>query len=499
MKRHLVIFSLWSIGVSLLLDAAAANRPNIVFIIADDMAWDDCTPYGHPTIQTPNLARLAKEGMRFDNAILTISSCSPSRCSIITGRYPHQTGAEELHWPLPAGQVTFVEHLKNAGYWTGAAGKWHLGEPAKRAFSEVREVDTSGFQLPTGAAGAEGKFKETLAGEAQSGCADWVPLLKARPRDRPFFLWLAALDPHRDFRENIIPEPHKPGAVRLPPYHPDTPEVRRDYTLYYDEIARLDSYVGRVLAELETQGVADETLIVFISDNGRAFPRDKTTVYDSGVKTPLIVRWPGRVKANTVAKGVVSSIDFAPTFLEVGGVAIGPTFQGRSLRPVLEDPRGVVRKYAFAEKNWHDFEDHVRAVRSERFKYIRNGYPDLPQTPPADAVRSLTFQEMLRLRSEDALTGSQSACFVKPRAVEEFYDVRSDPFELKNLAADPAYAAFLAEHRVALDTWEQETGDYVPRLRTADEFDREMGKPTPARVRPRRPRSEMVEKGLVAP
>ena len=415
----------------------AADRPNMVFIIADDMAWDDCGPYGHPSIQTPNLARLAREGMRFDNAILTISSCSPSRCSIITGRYPHQTGAEELHWPLPAEQVTFAERLKNAGYWTGAAGKWHLGDAAKIAFNEVREVDTSGFQLPTGAAGAGGKFRESLEGEAQSGCADWVPLLKARPRDRPFFLWLAALDPHRDFRDEIIPSPHKSGDVRLPPYHPDTPRVRKDYALYYDEIARLDSYVGKVLVELEAQGVAGNTLILFISDNGRAFPRDKTTVYDSGIKTPMIVRWPEHVKEGTIAKGVVSSIDLAPTFLEIGGVAIGPTFQGHSFLSVLNDASHTIREVAFAEKNWHDFEDHVRALRTQRFKYIRNGYPELAQTPPADAVRSLTYQEMQRLRAEGKLTPTQSSCFRKPRPAGATPAVDRDFFRLNRKCPHP--------------------------------------------------------------
>ena len=126
--------------------------------------------------------------MRFDNAYLTISSCSPSRCSILTGRYPHNTDAEELHWPLPAEQVTFVEHLKSHGYWTGAAGKWHLGTAARDRFDVVREVDTSGFQLPTDAQGKRGDFTETSQGDARSGCADWLPLLRARPLDKPFFV-----------------------------------------------------------------------------------------------------------------------------------------------------------------------------------------------------------------------------------------------------------------------------------------------------------------------
>ena len=183
----LISFSCLTLG-----DKVTAASPNVVFILADDLAWDDSTPYGNVHVRTPNLARLASEGMKFNRAILTASSCSPSRASIITGLYPHQTDAEELHWPLPAEQVTFVEGLRKAGYWTGAAGKWHLGDAIRDRFDRIKDVDTSGFQLPAGDAGKAGKFKETNDGDAKSGCADWVPLLRERPDDRPFFLWLAA-------------------------------------------------------------------------------------------------------------------------------------------------------------------------------------------------------------------------------------------------------------------------------------------------------------------
>lgn len=314
--------------------AELLKLPNLVLIIADDMAWDDSQPYGHDSIMTPNLQRMADQGMRFDNAFVTISSCSPSRASIITGRYPHQTDAEELHWPLPEDQVTFVEKLKEKGYWTAAAGKWHLGEAVRDRFDEIREVDTSGFQLPSGEAAKAGKFVETLEGEAQSGCADWIPLLKDRPTDKPFFLWLAALDPHRPYHPNIISDPSQPEEIRVAPYHPDTAAVRADYQLYYDEITRLDRYVGLVLDELEAQGVAENTLVLFISDNGRPFPRDKTTLYDSGIKTPWIVQWPATVKPGTVCKRIVSTVDIAKTFLKLGGIGNpGQTFEGVDFSP----------------------------------------------------------------------------------------------------------------------------------------------------------------------
>jgi N-sulfoglucosamine sulfohydrolase len=467
---------------------ATVPRPNIVLIIADDMAWEDCGAYGHKTVKTPNLDRMAREGMRFDRAFLTCSSCSPSRSSMITGRYPHSTGAEQLHWPLPKEQVTFVELLKRAGYWTAAAGKWHLGEAVKDRFDMVREANPAGYQLATGTNAARSKMSASENNEVQSGCDQWIPTLRARPRDQPFFLWFAALDPHRDYEENAVPNPHQPGDVVVPPFLPDHPDVRKDLALYYDEINRLDAYVGRVMAELKAQGVDDNTLVLFTSDNGRAFPRCKTTVYDTGIKTPVIVRWPGQVKAGSTCARLISSVDFSETFLELAGLKPTPTFQGRSFAALLKNPEATVREHVFAEHNWHDFEARTRAVRSERFKYIRNDYPDLPNTPPADAVRSLTFMAMRRLRDAGQLTPGQMACFVKPKPAEELYDTQADPFEAQNLAGNSKHAATLDRLRAELARWQKETDDRMPGARTADEFDRETGDPLPNRVRPRVPR-----------
>lgn len=481
-------------------DSHTAMRPNIVLIIADDMAWNDSTPYGHPAISTPNIQELADGGMRFDNAFLTISSCSPSRASIITGRYPHQTDAEELHWPVPAEQITFVEKLREAGYWTGAAGKWHLGDAIRDRFDDIREVDTSGFQLPTGEAAKAGKFKESLEGEAQSGCADWIPLMRARDKNKPFFLWLAALDPHRPYHDNIIEDGAQSEDVQVAPYHADTPETRKDYTVYYDEITRLDKYVGRVMAELKKQGVEENTLVLFFSDNGRPFPRDKTTVYDSGIKTPWIVNWPAKVKAGSATPHLVSSVDIARTAMDAAGIDnIGETFEGHSFLPLLSNPDKPIRDFIFAEKNWHDYEDHVRAVRNERYKYIRNYYDDLPQTPSADSARSATFEAILALDKEGQLKPHQRTCLITPRPQEELYDTQSDPHELNNLIADGQHKDLLENMRTQLQSWEKRTKDYVPDLRTADEFDRVTGVPTDARVRPRLSKKEMVNKKLVAP
>ncbi len=476
------------------------SRPNIILIIADDMNWDDCSVYGHESLPTPNLQRMADQGMTFQKGFVTTSSCSPSRASIITGQYPTTTDADELHWSLPSNRVTFVEKLKESGYWTGAAGKWHLGDAMKDRFNKVIEVDTSGFQLPSGDAAKSGKFKETLEGEAQSGCADWLELMEARDKEKPFFLWLAALDPHRPYHPDILPEGSTDEMVKVAPYHPDTPKVRADYQMYYDEIIRLDKYVGKILDQLRDENIHNNTLVCFISDNGRPFPRDKTTLYDSGIRSPFIVRWPLVAKAGSVCEEVVSTVDLARTFLEVAQIKkIGPNFKGRSFLPQLLDAEKPGREYIFAEKNWHDFEDHARAVRNKRYKYIRNYYDDLPLTPPADAVRSPTYEEMQRLGQAGELLPHQNACFLVPRRKEELYDTIADPFELNNVAADPRYASVVLAMRAALKHWETVHDDAPPVLRTADEFDRVTGLPTKYRVRPRKSKAEMVAKKLTAP
>jgi arylsulfatase A-like enzyme len=323
-----------------------------------------------------------------------------------------------------------------------------------------------------------------------------VKVLKERPRDKPFFMWFAALDPHRDYFPNIIARPHAPADAIVPPYLPDTAQVRADLAMYYDEIARLDGFVGRVLDELDAQKVADDTLVVFMSDNGRPFPRCKTTLYESGIRTPLIMRWPARIAADKQCNALVSSVDLGMTFLELAGVKPHANMQGPSFAGVLCDPGAAHREFAFAEHNWHDYDAFERGVRSPRFKYIRNLDATLPLTPPADAVRSPTFVEMRRLRDAGQLPKEQSQCFVHPRAEEEFYDLQTDPHELQNLANEASLASNamlateLARHRSALDAWRRDTGD-LENVRAPDEFDRESGAPLKSLKRPRASKSSL--------
>lgn len=465
----------------------AKTPPNLILIIADDMAWDDCGAYGHPGIRTPNIDRLAEEGMRFTQAFLTTSSCSPSRSSIITGTYPHQTDAEQLHWPLPGDRITFVEQLKAHGFWTAAAGKWHLGDAVRDRFNYIAAENTAGFVLQSGKADSEPVQPESDG----SGCQQWVPTLQQRPADQPFFLWLAAVDPHRPYQDSTIAKPHTPADVILPPYIPDGESVRKDFALYYDEIHRMDDYIGQVLEELDRTGQAENTLVLFISDNGRAFPREKTTLYDGGIKTPWLVRWPKEIEAGTVTDALVSSLDIGPTFLQLAGLDVSANFLGKDFSPILRDTTAEINKYIFAEDHWHDFEDYGRAVRNQRYKLIHNYYPDLANTPPADALRSPTFQYMREQQALGSLNLAQQACFVAPRAEEELYDLEEDPYELDNKINDPDYADIAAELRQALSDFRRRTLDSLPTRRTPDEFTRDTGQPLPVRKRPRPSKAEM--------
>tara|TARA_R110002049_G_scaffold27321_2_gene94214 strand:+ start:407324 stop:408805 length:1482 start_codon:yes stop_codon:yes gene_type:complete len=467
----------------------AHEKPNLVLIIADDMNWDDCGVYGHPSIRTPNIDQLAKDGLLFRHAYLTTNSCSPSRSSILTGKYPHNTGAEQLHWPLPAESRTFAAELKRAGYYTASAGKWHLGDAVRDHFDKIYEASTAGFVLPSGEDGVPPK----MIAAQPSGCEDWEKAIEERPRDQPFFLWLAALDPHREYSEGALDPPHRAEDVIVPRHLPDTPEVREDLRLYYDEIGRLDQYVGKVTDKLKQQGVSDNTLVLFISDNGRPFPRDKTTLYDGGIRTPWIVRWPSHVNAGQTTNSLVSAVDIAPTFLELAGVDVAEQgWEGKSFRDVLSDPNVSTREFAFAEDHWHDYEDHARSVMNANVKLIRNDYVDLPSTPSADAGRGLSWQKMLELEKEGKLNFAQRMCFKSPRPKWQLFDLQRDPGEIRNVFSDPAYRPARDQLMAALRAWTKETSDYIPSKRTPDEFDRVTGDPDHrVRVRPRPSKLQM--------
>jgi len=418
------------------------ERPNIVLVITDDIAWNDLGCYGHPTIKTPHIDALAADGMRFTQAYLTTSSCSPSRCSIITGRYPHNTGAPELHTHLPRGQVLFPKLLKQAGYYTVLSGKHHMGGYASTAFDKVSR--------------GKGPGREE----------DWVDLLKQRPKDKPFFCWFASTDAHRGWQLDDTAPKYDPEDVVVPPYLIDDAATRKDLTGYYHEVSRTDTYLGHIVKELKRQNVYDNTLIWYISDNGRPFPRCKTRLYDSGIKTPMIVSWPKEIEP-AVTDSLASVIDIPPTCLQVAGVKKDSRLQGVSLLPVLTNPRTSVRDVAFAEHNWHVYKNHERMVRFGDYLYIRNNFPEQANLCK-EAYIGGAGKSLLAAHRAGELKPEQRMVFRNPCPPEELFHVPSDPHQLNNLAEDPEHAAALATARRLLAEWTKATGDDVPDNPTPD-------------------------------
>ena len=428
--------------------------PNIILVIGDDISVDDFGCYGHPNIRTPNVDKLAAGGLRFTNAYLTTSQCSPTRCSVITGRYPHNTGAPELHMGLPKGQIMFPAILKKAGYYTAAAGKWHMGTYARSAFDKVVNSSPGGEER-------------------------WVQFLQQRPKDKPFFMWFASNDAHRGWTADKHAKRHTPEDAVIPPYLIDNLKARKDMAKYYDEVQRLDRYLGEVVKELKKQNVFENTIIIFMADNGRPFPRCKTRLYDSGIKTPLVVHWPAGMKQkNVVSESLVSVIDIAPTILELAGLKLPQSFQGVSMTPLLADPKTSIRKYVFSEHNWHAQIAHERMVRRGNYVYIRNAHPELSQ------IIALTgacpnLKELRKLAKENKLTVAQMDPFLKPRPAEELFIVSNDPDQLKNIAGNPEYSKVMDDMRKLMDEWQSRTGDTTPPLdkATPDRYDRRTAKP----------------------
>jgi N-sulfoglucosamine sulfohydrolase len=429
--------------------------PNIIVLLADDLGWRDVGVYGNRFIRTPNIDSLARAGLRVEQAFGTSPQCSPSRISMLTGKYPHTTRTEDLHTPLPGGERILPSLLQARGYFTGHMAKTHYGEEAERQFQWYSRVVADSFPAFLKAAG-----------------------------DRPFFLWVGFREPHRPYRDSV-PRVHQPARVVVPPYLADTPETRRDLVRYYDAVAKMDAEIGRILTELERRQLSQNTLVVFLSDNGAPFPREKGTLYDAGTRTPLILTWPRVISpGQSYARGIVSTIDLPGTLLELAG-SRGVETKRRSFAALLTNPGGFGgSEYVFSERNWHDCDEHQRAVRTSRFKLIRtDAYTELPLCTAADIGGSPSFQA-LRVRAKSGrLTAAQQRLFESPRARLELYDVAADPWELRNVAEDPRYTRELRELTSVLQKWMEQSDDFPAAYRVRDDnTDRITGLPFTTKI-----------------
>ena len=437
-------FFIFLLSIVLSSSAIAADRPNFIVFITDDISQEDIGCYGNEAAKTPNLDQMAAQGLRFTNAYLTCSSCSPSRCSLITGRYPHNTGACELHTELPEGHFLFPKALKDAGYHTALSGKHHMGKNVNHAFDKISK--------------GKGPGKEE----------DWVTLLQERPKDKPFLFWFASSDAHRGWTINDDAPQLDPNAISVPPYLVDSPTTRKDLADYHHEVSRSDTYAGKLREELEAQGIIGDTYLIYLADNGRPFPRCKTRLYDSGVKSPLIVFCPGRVKPAVCESLVSVNIDLGATILDLADVDQSPRMQGVSLTPLFDDASSTVRDFVFSEHNWHVMQANERMVRHGKYLFVQNHYPQLQSMCVESAPAFPAGRDLWDAHAAGTLTKDQQDIFLIPRPDQELYDVVADPHQLKNLADVKSHQSRVAMLSQLLDDWTEQTKDSISTDPTPD-------------------------------
>ena len=433
------------------------TRPNVLVITVDDMNWDSVGVYGAaiPDI-TPNIDRLAAEGLRFEHGHVTIAICQPTRAVWMTGRYPHNSGALGFE-PIRPDVPTLPEALLAAGYRTGVMAKHgHMLPSRPEAWTEI--VPASELQ--------NGRNPDLYHARA-------LAFMRASvAADQPFFLVANSQDPHRPFaasaaeaRQRVtdseavnhqygggFPEvelAYDPATVPVPDFLPDLPDIRRELAEYYTSVHRADATTGAVLRALDDAGLADRTLVMFLSDHGIAVPFAKTNVWLDSTKTPWIVRWPGVVQANAIDdRHVIAGVDLAATLLDAVGLDTLPGADGRSFLAVIRGEMQAGWDDAFTHMNstiapeWFG----MRSIVGRRFGYIYNAWADGEREFFNNSMRGLTFPAMQAAAPDDPAIAARVDHLLY-RTQEELYDYSRDPHALRNLAHDAEYADLLVSHR----------------------------------------------------
>ena len=437
------------------------TRPNFVLITADDMNWDAVGAFGCPTEgTTPHIDRLAAEGLRFKHGHVTIAVCQPSRSALMTGRYPHLSGGEGFYHLRYEGVPILPAILRDVGYDVGILGKVTHSTPYQ-AFQWDMARDQSHL--------GQGRNPEVYYQYAKNFVQDAIA------GDRPFFLMANSHDPHRPFYGNDKPEWYgeldppavppsctfAPEEVIVPGFLPDIPDVRLEIAEYYNSVRRCDDTVGRLLDVLDEAGVAENTLVMFLSDNGMAFPFAKTNCYLNSTRTPWVVRWPAVVQAGRVdAKHFMSGIDYLPTVLDAIGVDIPDGVNGKSLLPVLRGTEQAGCEQVFTQFHQTSARRNypMRCVQNTRFGYIFNPWSDGERAFRNESQSGRSWQAMEEAAASDSELAARNHLFTY-RVLEEFYDFANDPNALNNLIDDPNYADEIQDLRNALEAWMVETDD----------------------------------------
>ena len=447
----------------------ASGPPNILFVLSDDHSAPHMGCYGDPNVVTPNFDRFAADGVRFNRAYTTAPQCAPSRKSLLTGRSPVALQQTLFTLPLQADAVTFPELLKKEkGYFIGLAGRSHHLDgdraPVTREIHLEHDLETTPrrFDYCRTAGGNNGHEL------ALNALTQYREFLDAIPPGKPFFLQLCFSDPHRDWDDAFHPHRHDPADLKLPAHFPDTPALRRDLAEYYDEIARVDHHFGLVLEELQKRGLTENTLVLFIGDNGASQLRGKGTLYEYGLHVPLLVRWPGVAKP-AVSKALISGEDLAPTMLELAGITPPANMTGRSFLPLLRGGDYTPRRHVFGERGPHvglpngtaPF-DQSRVIIGDRCKLIYNALWQLPYQP-VDFNGGPAWKSIAAADKAGRLQDTFRRIYLAPtRPMFELYDLENDPSELVNLYDSDQHAAVREELRTALTEWMILERDHLP-------------------------------------
>lgn len=435
------------------LDAAP---PNVLWIIVEDQS-PHYGPYGETLAKTPNVDRLAREGVTFENAFVTAPVCSPARSAIITGMYQttigshnHRSGRGAIPIHLPEHVRTIPDRMRHAGYYV-----------------------------------TNGRFKGLDSNELVRGKTDYnfvygdlydAPEWSGRADDQPFFAQIQLRGGKNRDQKGLSDRPGvhtngiDPAKVTIPPYYPDTPEIRADWAQYLESIEHVDWVVGQILDRLQRDGDLDNTLIFFLTDHGVSHARGKQFVYEEGIRIPLIVRGPG-IPRGERRQDLVAHIDVSASTLAAAGMAIPGAMEGRPLFGPGARPREYV---VSARDRCDETVEQLRSVRTARFKYIRNGYPARPHLQPNRYKDGKTVIRAIReLHARGKLDKHQRRLF-GPRPAEELYDLEADPNELTNLAKNKKFTTELERHRRLLRTWIATSGDRGQQPETEAVYDADM-------------------------
>ena len=425
--------------------ASVDPQPNIIWIMAEDMGIDlEC--YGMKGVQTPNLNKMAEEGALFTRTYCANPICSPSRSSMMVG--VHQTVINAHHHrsnrdtPLPAPYKPITSHLRDAGY-TCILGSGLV-------MKNGRKIDCNFKTEPTGPYDGAEKF----------GLFDKLDNFTAA--DQPFFNQIQCVVTHRGDWWNQVrrasKDPVKLDEIELPPWIADTPETRYDWAAYLDTVEYMDNEFGQIMQKVKDEGIADNTYVIFIADNGRCNLRGKGYLQDTGIHIPMVIRGPG-IKPGTVVEDIVMTTDISATVLKLAGAKIPDYVTGK---PFLGVDTPEYREYARSARDiWDEIDECSRSVTTKKFAYIKNHMPEVPwdaHQAYLDLNRP-AIHVMRTLKKEGKLTGAPLAYMADSKPEEELYDLEKDPDQLNNLAANPEYAETLKRMRALEMDWQSKNRD----------------------------------------